>query len=240
MINKKKILIADHDVVNLDFFDLMLSKLGFTVEKARDGQNALEKITGADYAGAPDLIITNTVLPKVSGWEILKTVKQNRQTALIPVLLISEIDDVKEIVEAFELGADDYIVKPFNFSVVLARIRAALRGSEIFAQLRMREKRIALAEQLNDSLKQMVTGFQQATESLVAEITGGHDEKEEAAFSASKSVFMERLKYKAAPLQDMLAKMEKCIEQTQAEREIIKKQEIGLTVLEKNMYGMVD
>lgn len=228
MTNKKKILIADHDVINLDFFDLMLSKLGFIVEKAEDGYEALEKTTNAGQAGLPDLILTNTVLPEVGGWEILKAVKKNVKTTHIPVILLSEIDEVKEIVEAFELGAYDYIVKPFNFSVVLARIRSALRGNELFSQLRTREKHIELAEQLNEGLKQLIAGSREAAEGLVSEIMGCNDEK------------MERLAGKSVTLRNMFCEMEKCIEQTQAEWEILKRQEIGLTILEKNMYGTVD
>jgi DNA-binding response OmpR family regulator len=151
MVERKRILIADSDALNLDFFELMLSKLGFTVEKAQDGHTALEKIS-ASAASAPfDLIIIADVLPKVSGWEILKTVKADPKTALIPVFLLSEINTAKEIVEAFELGAYDYIVKPFNFSVVLARIRAALRNNMLIFQMCARETGLAIPEDPSDT-----------------------------------------------------------------------------------------
>jgi DNA-binding response OmpR family regulator len=145
MIDRKRILIADSDVLNLDFFELMLSKLGFTVERAQDGHAALEKITDSAASEPFDLIIIADVLPKVSGWEILKTVKADPKTALVPVFLLSEINKAKEIVEAFELGAYDYIVKPFNFSVVLARIRAALRNNMLISQTRTPEKDLTIS-----------------------------------------------------------------------------------------------
>ncbi|MDR0663260.1 MAG: response regulator transcription factor [Spirochaetaceae bacterium] len=234
MINRKKILIADSDALNLEFFDLMLSKLGFIVEKAQDGHIALEKITNAAASELPDLIIINDVLPKVSGWEILKAVKADLKTAFVPVLLLSEINDVKEIVEAFELGADDYIVKPFNFSVVLARIRAALRNSMLISQIRTREKRLALAEEFSGSLKHVIIHFQQAFEELLADITDTN------AGAALNEAYAVKIKDKASRARDIFSGIETIIEQTESEWMGLKEQEIGLTILEKPIRDTVD
>jgi CheY-like chemotaxis protein len=230
MINRKRILIADSDALNLDFFDLMLSKLGFIVEKAQAGHLALEKITNAAASGPPDLIIINTVLPKVSGWEILKAVKADPKTAFIPVLLLSEIDDVKEIVEAFELGADDYIVKPFNFSVVLARIRAALRNNVLISEIRTREKRLALAERFDGSLKHAITRFQQTFEELLGCIG-------EAGLTGDYAV---KIKDKAFRARSMFSKIENIIEQTESEWKSLKEKEICLPILEKPIRDTVN
>lgn len=233
MINRKKILIADHDALNLDFFDVMLSKLGFIVEKAKDGHEALSKITNGHSEGYPDLIVINTVLPKVSGWEILKAVKADPKTAVIPVLLLSEIDDVKEIVEAFEIGADDYILKPFNFSVVLARIRAALRNNVLFSQLRTRENRLTLAENLNVNLKHVFTNLEKAINELMSELTLLQAKESDKPFTG-------QLIEKATRVQNIFSKSEKIIELTETEWENLKKQEIGLTILEKPIRGTVN
>ena len=231
MINRKKILIADHDVLNLDFFDLMLSKLGFIVEKAQGGHEVLAKVTTGDVY--PDLIVINTVLPKVSGWEILKTVKADPKTAIIPVILLSEIDDVKEIVEAFELGADYYILKPFNFSVVLARIRAALRNTVLFSQLSTREKRLALAEKVNINLKHVFINLEKALDDLMSEITHLQAKENDKALTG-------QLMDKATRVQNIFSKAEKIIEHTETEWENLKEQEIGLTILEKPIRGTVN
>ncbi|MDR3357159.1 MAG: response regulator [Spirochaetaceae bacterium] len=233
MINRKKILIADHDALNLDFFDLMLSKLGFIVERAQDGHAVLASITNGSEHGYPDLIIINTVLPKVSGWEILKAAKADPKTAVIPVLLMSEIDDVKEIVEAFELGADDYILKPFNFSVVLARIRAALRNTVLFTQLSTREKRLALAEKSNVNLKHVFINLEQSIDDLVSELT--HLRAQEGCMSIAV-----QLTEKATRVRSIFSKAEKIIEHTETEWESLKGEEIGLTILEKPIRGTVD
>jgi DNA-binding response OmpR family regulator len=220
---KKKILIADNDEVNLDFFDLMLSNLGYNVEKAADGEEALEKITSDNRLEAPHLAIVNTVLPKTSGWEILKTVRKHPATAYIPILLMSEIDDVKEIVEAFELGADDYIVKPFNFSVVLARIRAALRMDELFSQLELRENYLERAEQTGNDMEQAASALKEAASDIVSGITGASGGNAEDA----------PIKEKARLLLDAAGKTEKCIEQSRSERENSRKRETLSAVLEK-------
>lgn len=220
MINRKKILIADSDAISLDFFELMLSNLGFDVEQASDGHAVLEMLRSSG-GSLPDLLIIDTVLPRVSGWEILKAVKGDPRTERIPVLLLSEISDVKEIVEAFELGADDYIVKPYNFLVVLARIRTVLRNHVLFSQISMRESRLALAEQFADRLKLEMEAFSAGVNDLIL-ATGGHPE------------------VKAGPhaqVMGLLGDIEKLLESTEAEWKDLKAKEIGVSVLEKPIRG---
>jgi DNA-binding response OmpR family regulator len=126
MSERKRILVADADSLESDFFVLMLDKLGYNVEAAMDGKSALEKIRHGTW----DLIIMESALPQVSGWSVLKTIKADEKLAEIPVILLSGVEDVKEEVDAFELGVEDYIRKPFNFSVVIARIRRRVGGGE--------------------------------------------------------------------------------------------------------------
>ena len=149
--NKGKILIVDDEPINLDFFDVMLSKLGFEVSKAEDGEEALELIRSEK----PDLILLDNIMPKISGWEVTRTVKQSEEYAdfrSTPIIMFSAMDDVKDKIEGFELGVEDYITKPFNFSEVLARIKAVLRSRDLSVQVIERERRIALVESLNQSL----------------------------------------------------------------------------------------
>jgi DNA-binding response OmpR family regulator len=146
-----RILIVDDEPINLEFFDVMLSKLGFHVEKAVDGEEALEKIQSCN----PDLIILDNIMPKMSGWEVTRMVKHDpayRRWRGTPIIMFSAMNEVKDRIEGFEQGVDDYITKPFNFSEVLARIRAVLRSRELSRQLTRREKRIAVVESLNNSL----------------------------------------------------------------------------------------
>jgi DNA-binding response OmpR family regulator len=148
---KGKILIVDDEPINLDFFDVMLSRLGFQVDMAEDGEEALEMIQQV----RPDLIILDNIMPKMTGWELTKILKKSKayeQYRDIPIIMFSAMDAVKDKIEGFELGIEDYITKPFNFSEVLARIRAVLRNRELSKQVVNRERRIALIESLNQSL----------------------------------------------------------------------------------------
>jgi DNA-binding response OmpR family regulator len=148
---KKKILIVDDEQINLEFFEVMLTKLNFQVEKAENGLEALDAIK----RHRPDLVILDNMMPKLSGWEvtkILKTKDEYREYSDIPIIMFSAMDDVKDKVAGFELGIDDYITKPYNFSEVLARIRAVLRGRELIHQLEKRDSRINLIEGMNKDL----------------------------------------------------------------------------------------
>jgi DNA-binding response OmpR family regulator len=114
---KGKILIVDDEAINLDFFDVMLSRLGFEVSMAEDGEQALEMI----QEDKPDLIILDNIMPKMTGWELTKILKQSEtfvEYSDIPIIMFSAMDAVKDKIEGFELGIEDYITKPFNFSEV--------------------------------------------------------------------------------------------------------------------------
>lgn len=163
---KEKILIVDDEQINLDFFEVMLSKLGFTVEKAEDGERALEKVVECN----PDLIILDNIMPRLSGWEVTKILKNDeayKEFSDIPVVMFSAMDDVKDKIEGFELGVEDYITKPFNFSEVLARIKAVLRSRDLTKQVLQREKRLALTESLNKSLLYFTRHVKKPTSELL-------------------------------------------------------------------------
>ena len=147
---KTKILIGDEDPLNLEFFDVMLSNLGFEIIKALDGEEALNRIESEK----PDLILLDNILPTLSGWKITRLLKRDDNFKAyrdIPIIMFSALDDVKDKIEGFELGVEDYITKPFNFSEVLARIRAVLRHNEMAKQVRFDWDRMGLLETLNQS-----------------------------------------------------------------------------------------
>ncbi|MDR1095974.1 MAG: response regulator [Spirochaetaceae bacterium] len=154
MEKQKKILVAI-DAEKRDFFSVMLENLGYDIETAADGQSALEKARKSP----PDLVIASTVLPRLSGWELLSKLKADEALKMIPVVLMSDIANVKDKVDAFEQGAEEYICSPFSFPEVFARIRSLLRMRELFNQLSARESRLSLAEALCADLKETIALF---------------------------------------------------------------------------------
>ncbi|MEA1912045.1 MAG: response regulator, partial [Spirochaetota bacterium] len=151
MEDKAKILIVDDEPRNLDFFDVMLDKLGFEVARAENGIIALEMV--AEFR--PDLILLDNVMPKLSGWQVTRLLKQDpaySEYKDISIIMFSAMDDVRDKIEGFELGVEDYITKPFNFSEVIARIRAVLKNREIYRLNLAKERRFDQIESFSESV----------------------------------------------------------------------------------------
>jgi CheY-like chemotaxis protein len=227
---RKKILIVDDEKINLEFFEVMLSKLGFIVEKANDGVEALEKVKRF----YPDLIMLDNIMPRMSGWEVTKTLKSDPKYREIPIIMFSALDDVKDKVEGFELGVDDYITKPFNFSEVLARIRAVLRNRELFAQIVMRESRLSLAEELNTDMKRNMADFVKSIDDLDAAIALVSP-KQDGADKETLPRLLEAITEKTQAVRKRIAELDARIEKTTLEWEDLKKNEIGLSALENQI-----
>lgn len=163
--NAPKILIVDDEHINVEFFNVMLTRLGYTVETAGDGDEAIDKI----LAVKPDLVLLDNILPNKTGWEITRLVKQDPQFAEVAdtsIIMFSAMNEVEDKIEGFELGIEDYITKPFNFSEVLARIQSVLRHRELSKQVLRRERRLGLAESLNNSLVYFTTHVKEPLETL--------------------------------------------------------------------------
>ena len=224
---RNKILIVDDDPVNLDFFQLMLSKLGFTVGEACDGLDALEKMK--DFY--PDIILLDNVMPRMSGWELTKALKADENYRDIPIIMFSALDDVKDKVAGFDLGVDDYITKPFNFSEVLARIRAILRTRELFTQITARESRLSLAEQLSSDMRQNLIDLTDGIDELdsaVAAMSSWID----ASGSGAPSGLSSDIKSKTGKIRGIVEDLNSRIGRTILEWNDLKKNEIGLSALE--------
>jgi DNA-binding response OmpR family regulator len=227
MNTRKKILIVDDEQLNLEFFEVMLSKLGFIVEKTEDGLEALEKVKRF----YPDLILLDNIMPRMSGWEVTKTLKADPKYRDIPIIMFSALDDVKDKVEGFEMGVEDYITKPFNFSEVLARIRVVLRNRELFAQIAVRESRLGLAEELNGDIKNSLADFVKSIDELdsaIARVSGSEETVDKNTLPRLLGIITERTQ----EVRKHIAELDARLEKTVAEWEDLKKSEIGLSVLE--------
>ena len=118
-----KVLVVDDNELDCDMLRLGLEAQGHRVGVARDGREALERIEKEDF----DLILLDVIMPRLSGLEVLKRIRRTRSVTDLPVILITARDKSEQVVEALELGANDYLTKPFDIPVVLARIRTQLR-----------------------------------------------------------------------------------------------------------------
>lgn len=115
-----KILIVDDDKNICTLLDLYLRQDGHSVIFAHDGRAAIETFREEN----PDLVVLDVMLPVMDGWDILQTIRQESQ---VPVIMLTAVDACEDKVTGLDLGADDYVVKPFDPREVAARIRANLR-----------------------------------------------------------------------------------------------------------------
>ena len=120
-----KILVAEDEPMLLKTIELKLRKEGYEVISTPDGRQALEQLEKE----MPDLIITDIMMPYVSGLEIISFVRQ-KMNKKIPIIMLSAMEQEKVVMEAFELGADDYITKPFSLNELAIRVKrlSARRG----------------------------------------------------------------------------------------------------------------
>jgi len=234
MNTQKKILIADDETINLDFFEVMLSKLGFVVEKCDHGAEVIDKVKKF----LPDLIILDNIMPGMTGREIAKIIKSDANLMHISIIMLSALDDVKDKVAGFEAGVDDYITKPFNFTEVLARINAVLRNRALFDQIRMREARLILAEELNKDLKENLSVFIEGIDELDNAISTIC----ENAASGKENINQDKLVNLVKPVGEKImsvrkhiAALDARIEKTINEWDNLKKDEIGLSILENHI-----
>lgn len=115
-----KILLVDDDPNIRQLVDLYLEKEGFEVCMAARGDEALEKF----HSASPNLILLDVMLPSMDGWQVCREI---RKTSNVPIIMLTAKDETFDKVLGLELGADDYVVKPFEMKELVARIKAVAR-----------------------------------------------------------------------------------------------------------------
>src|SRR6185295_3052962 len=123
----RTILVIDDEPELVKLLDYNLSKAGYLVLSAKDGEAGL----AAARKHAPDAIILDVMMPGLDGWEVCKRLRQDPSTSALPLLMLTAKAEEGDRVLGLELGADDYVTKPFGVRELLARVKALLRRSEV-------------------------------------------------------------------------------------------------------------
>ena len=140
---KKTILIVDDEKMILNLLSCNLIKEGYNVIEATDGVQAIEK--AQDYR--PDLILLDVMLPRLDGLTVCKRIKNMMN---VPILMVTAKDEELDKIVGLELGADDYITKPFSIRELLARVKANLRKADVLADVNQEKKEQIPEEDMSD------------------------------------------------------------------------------------------
>ncbi len=149
------ILIVDDIPENLRILFAMLSARGYDVRRTVDGKQALNAVR----AEPPDLILLDIKMPNMTGYEVCQELKASAETADIPVIFLSALDEASDKVKAFEVGGVDYITKPFQIEEVLARVEMQLQLRKMQLQLKQQNAILAQAKQEAEAANQAKSEF---------------------------------------------------------------------------------
>ena len=122
---KPLVLVVEDEAAIATMLRYNLEKQGFRVEEAGDGQEALDLISET----TPDLVLLDWMLPTLSGIEVCRQIRRRQETRTLPVIMVTARAEDQDAVRALNIGADDYVSKPFSMEGLLARVRALLRRS---------------------------------------------------------------------------------------------------------------
>src|SRR5512132_1940677 len=138
-----RILVVDDNEANRDMLSRRLARQGHGVEMAAGGQEALQRLGAEPF----DLVLLDIMMPEMNGYEVLERLKADEHLRHTPVIMISAVDQLESVVRCIELGAEDYLPKPFNPILLRARVGATLEKKrlrdEIVAYLDRIERELA-------------------------------------------------------------------------------------------------
>lgn len=130
------VLVVDDEELNRHLYGSLLTGAGFRVELARDGEDAIAQLRDAK----PDIVLLDFLMPRVTGPEVLRWMRGTVSHGETPVVLLTASGDAEHVAEAFDAGADDYLLKPINPRILLARVRSTIAARQ--ASLRARQAEI--------------------------------------------------------------------------------------------------
>ncbi len=141
-----RILIADDNAANRELMEAYLAKVECEIESAVDGQDTLDKVASFH----PDLILLDVMMPKLSGFEVCRKLKQNPATSKIMILMVTALSELGDIERAVAAGTDDFLSKPVNQVELHKRIENMLKLKETTDELERLRKYIEEMEHLSD------------------------------------------------------------------------------------------
>jgi signal transduction histidine kinase len=140
-----RILVVDDIAENRDLLARRLTRQGYETETAEDGVHALEKLRETDF----DLLLLDLMMPQLNGYQVLEIMKADESLRHLPVIMISALDEIESVARCVEIGAEDYLTKPFNPTLLQARIGACLEKK------RLRDAEVALRQEIESNYERL-------------------------------------------------------------------------------------
>lgn len=141
----KKVLVVDDNPTNVELISVQLKPFQYDIRKAYEGMDALVEVK-KDH---PDIILLDLMMPRMSGYEVCKTLKSDPATRMIPIIIVTALREMDDKIKALELGADDFLLKPYNKLELVTRVKSLLRIKELYDDLDSSESIVfTLAETL--------------------------------------------------------------------------------------------
>ncbi len=134
-----KILVVDDEPRNIRVLQILLEAKGYTVITATQGQEALERVK----AGPPDLILLDIMMPRMNGFEVCQRIRADEDTQFVPIVMVTALTEAQDRIKAIEVGADDFISKPFDSYEIIARARSLLRVKQYHDALTQANQELA-------------------------------------------------------------------------------------------------
>lgn len=170
----EKILVVDDEMDTRETMAMFLLRLGYEVQTAQNGQQGLQMLKKQPC----DLLVLDVMMPIMNGFQMLEEVRRDPALKTIPVVMVTALDKTSDIVKAFELGANDYITKPYVNAELIARVSAALRSH----RLEKEEKRGLQLQEFKKSLMELSQKMKQPLVQLTrcsSQLFKGMDEPNE-------------------------------------------------------------
>ncbi len=157
---KQTVLIVDDNIDTVELLKKRLKAEGYNTEEAYDGEEALKKV----QERLPDLIVLDLMMPKIDGYEVCRRLKTDERTKLIPIIMLTAKADVESKVKGFDIGADDYVPKPFDYRELSARIRSLITRKE--------ESEKAIEEERIEAVRKLIDSFSHEIRNPIVSIAG--------------------------------------------------------------------
>lgn len=142
------LLVVDDGESNRDLLKRRLNKQGFEVEVAENGQQALQMIRSQNF----ELVLLDIIMPEMNGYQVLEVLKKDKELSRIPVIMISALDEIDSVVRCIEMGAEDYLQKPFNQVILNAKISATLERKRLRDRERDYLEQLKIEQQKSEKL----------------------------------------------------------------------------------------